>query len=140
MGIFKTGLWLAAAGVSGVAYMGAGETLPREEMVSAEFKESPTRRIAERFRVVLSGRDTGCDVRRGDSLSERKARLVFGAGCVTELPALAQVKYWSEDEDGSVAFTAEDGKVAVRFAAGDGHAFESFGAGAPLISLIAADD
>jgi hypothetical protein len=133
----KAGFWLVAAAAAGVAYAASGETPSSDEAMLAGLTETPGEVIAEQFRVVLSGRQTNCQIHKGDSLSVRKARLVFGAGCVAELPDLARVRYWSEETDGSVAFTAEDGKVAIRFAAGDGAAFESYGAGAPLISLIA---
>jgi hypothetical protein len=62
------------------------------------------------------------------------------ADCADELPNVANARFWSEQEDGSVAFIMEDGRVALRFAAGDGHAFETYEAGAPLISLIAKVD
>jgi len=139
MGVFKASVWLVAAAAAGAAYVASGEALPGDELLLSSAEERPAPAVAQQFRIVLSGRDTDCSIQRGESLSERKARLVFGAGCLAEMPQLAKVRYWSENADGSVAFTGEDGKVAVSFAAGDGPAFESYGAGTPLISLIAED-
>src|SRR5690606_12779850 len=104
-------------------------------LISAPEKNA-ARAVAERFRVVLSGTDTGCDVERGDDVSSQKARLIFGQGCSENLPDLEGARFWNENEDGTIAFTGEDGKVRIRFAAGDGLAYESYGAGAPLIALI----
>ncbi len=139
MGIIKAVAGLGAVAFAGVAYTVTNGGTPPGASPS-HTPDLQASRIAERFRLVLYGADTGCDVVKGDAVSAHKARLIFGADCATELPDLAAARFWSEQEDGSVAFMGEDGKVTARFAAGDGHAFESYGAGAPLISLIAQDD
>lgn len=135
MGIIK-----AAIGVGALAFVGAtiasspdGALPPAEAARTGSASE-----IAERFRLVIHGADTGCDVVKGGSVSAHKAQLLFGLGCAGELAEIADARFWTERDDGSVAFTAEDGRIAIRFAAGDGHAFESFGEGAPLVSLVAA--
>jgi hypothetical protein len=139
MGIIKAVAGLGAVAFAGVAYTMTNGVISPDAPAHLT-AELPASRVAERFRLVLYGADTGCDVVKGDAVSARKAQLTFAADCAAELPDLAVARFWSEQEDGSVAFMGEDGKVTARFAAGDGHAFESYGAGAPLISLIAQDD
>lgn len=128
----------AAVALAGFAYLGASEDLADQRMAASPTTQPPAaaQALAEHFRVVLSGEDTSCQVTKGDSLAGQKARLVF-AGCTGELADLANAHFWNDQEDGSVAFTGQDGRIAIRFAAGDGHAFESYGAGAPLVSLVA---
>lgn len=139
MGIFKAVAGLGAVAFAGVAYTMTNGGKPPDPPPAITV-DLPASQIAERFRLVLYGADTGCEVVKGETVSARKARLIFGADCAAELPDLAAAQFWSEQEDGSVAFMGEDGKVAIRFAAGDGHAFESYGTGAPLISLITQDN
>jgi len=138
MGFIKAGLGVGVAAFAGATLMlsDGPESGADRSPVAVEM---PARHAAERFRLVLSGNDTGCDVVKGDSISAGKARLIFDADCAGELPDIADSRFWTEEEDGSVAFTGEDGRVSIRFAAGDGHAFESYGVGAPLIALIAED-
>lgn len=139
MGIFKAVAGLGAVAFAGVAYTMTNGGIPPGASPSVE-PELTASEVAERFRLVLHGADTGCEVVKGDAVSAHKAHLIFGANCAEELPDLAAAQFWSEQEDGSVAFTGEDGRVAIRFSAGDGHAFESYGAGAPLVSLIVQED
>jgi ferric-dicitrate binding protein FerR (iron transport regulator) len=139
IGFIKAGLGLGGVAAAGVAFMLSDGSASLQHS-SAATENRPAVRLAERFRLVLYGADTGCEVVKGDSISVRKARLMFGADCADELPNVANARFWSEQEDGSVAFIMEDGRVAIRFAAGDGHAFETYEAGAPLISLIAKVD
>jgi hypothetical protein len=141
MSLFKAGFGISAIAAAGIAFMFSdGETLPRHEGLPAAEDRIPAKQAAERFRLVLSGMDTGCEVVKEDSLPAQNARVIFGPGCANEVPDLVDVRFWSEHDDGSIAFVQENGHVAVRFAAGDGHALESFGAGAPLISLIAEEN
>lgn len=135
----KAALSLAAVALAGVAYLGASEELADQRLAAPPIPdEQPTaaQALAEHFRVVLSGQDTSCHVTKGDGPAGQKARLIF-AGCTGELADLASASFWTDQADGSVAFTGQDGRIAIRFAAGDGHAFESYGAGAPLVSLVA---
>lgn len=128
MAIFKSGLAMVAVLATGVAY-GVSRSGP-DGLAPETFKSENS------YRVVLEGRDTGCDLTIGDGLSGDKAALAFGRQCADELPALAGARYWREGEDGDIALIGADGVVAMKFAAGDGIAYESFGAGAPLVSLV----
>lgn len=139
MGFFKAGLGAGAIVFAGAAFMLTGQGAPPdpEPSVAAPHADGQT---APRFRLLKSGAYAGCDVAGGERVSARKVLLKLAPGCVDELPELADARFWMEREDGSVAFVAEDGRVAIRFAAGDGFAYEAFGAGAPLVSLVAEGD
>jgi hypothetical protein len=104
MGVIKAVAGLGAVAFAGVTFMLADGMTPHR--TNDAIQDNAAGRVAERFRLVLYGADTGCEVVKGDSVSARKARLIFGAACADELPDLANARFWAEREDGSVAFTA----------------------------------
>lgn len=139
MGFFKAGLGAGAIVFAGAAFMLTGQGAPPDPEPSVAAPQ-PNGQAVLRFRLLKSGAYAGCDVAGGERVSAQKMLLKVGPGCADEVPELADARFWIEREDGSVAFVAEDGRVAIRFAAGDGFAYEAFGAGAPLVSLVAEGD
>lgn len=129
MAIIKSTMAMGAVLAVGVAYAVSGG-VPRQDAPAAAT-------AANSFHILLEGSDTGCEVTMGETPAAAKARLVFGKSCASAIPQLADALFWSESDDGSIAFTRVDGKVAMLFSAGDGVAYEAFGAGAPLLSLVA---
>lgn len=90
---------------------------------------------AETYRVLHSGRDTGCELGIAGRGGFEPAQLVLGNACARE-DALADLRFWTDRDDGTVELRDAQGRVALRLATGDGSAFEAFGAGAPLIMLV----
>src|SRR5690606_23266466 len=92
----------------------------------------------ERYTVLNSGRETGCEMRRDPTSAGNRSRLTMGDACAAQ-DSLADLHYWVDVEDGTVELIDAGGTVAVRLMAGDGNAFEAFGSGVPLIALVSAD-
>jgi len=133
MAIFKSGLPMIALMAVGVGYaISDGKALQGEAQAPALPPNS--------FRIVLQGSDTGCDVTLGGPAAQAKARLVFSNQCTDRLPSLAKAQFWRESSDGALAFVDDEGRVRMLFGVGDGVAYESFGAGAPLVSLVSLND
>lgn len=89
------------------------------------------------FRLQVGGDAGNCVVERGVLDMRGNANLTFNSACEDHYPRLAGARLWSEDADGTVAFTQENGAVVIEFSVSDGVAYQTFQPGAPLASLIA---
>lgn len=72
------------------------------------------------------GRAAECALGRGVSSGQGLSMLAPAPACARVHPAMARVRYWSEEADGSVAFLSADGETLIRFAVADGPGYESF--------------
>lgn len=86
------------------------------------------------FRLQVDGVEADCVVEAADGAG--KQPLSLGAACLDAVPGLAGARWWSEREDGSVAFVTDDGRVAAEFAVADGAAFESYAPRWPIMTLL----
>lgn len=129
MGILKPGAGLALLVVAGAVALAPDSPLKQTAL------ELDGNGGASRFRVLSSGRDTGCELGVPEPAEAGRLPLDLGGGCAAE-EMLSGLRYWSDKPDGTIELTDEQGFVAMRLAAGDGAAFEAFGAGAPLITLV----
>lgn len=90
----------------------------------------------QRYRLLVTGGDAGCDIARVGSHGRDKAGIVLAGSCAAA-PGFRELSYWLDRGDGSIALADADGEVRYSFAAADGAAYESYGAGVPLMALIA---
>lgn len=77
---------------------------------------------------------------RGASVSDGLSLLSAAPNCHRLLPGLEQAKFWREQNDGTVAFSANGIDPIVTFAAADGDGYESYAPALPLLSLAADGD
>lgn len=87
------------------------------------------------FRLVANGDEGNCAVTRGAPVSEGLSRLTVAPNCNRLLPGIEQAKFWREQDDGTVAFSADGIDPIVTFAVADGDGYESYAPTTPLLSL-----
>ncbi|MER8372622.1 hypothetical protein [Mesorhizobium sp. M1406] len=92
------------------------------------------------YRLVANGDEAACAVSRGAEISDGLALLTVAPKCRRLLPGIEQAKFWREQNDGTVAFSANGVDAIVTFAAADGDGYESYAPAAPLLSLAATGD
>lgn len=122
----------AALAVAMAASGGSGQRPVLDPTVVASIAR--TERDGRLFRLQVDGLDAGCLVAAADGAGKRP--LSVGAACLDAVPSLAGARWWSEREDGSVAFVTDDGHVAAEFAVADGAAFESYAPRWPIMTLL----
>ncbi|WP_027142804.1 hypothetical protein [Mesorhizobium sp. WSM3626] len=115
----------AAALFGGVQLFHAGGV----ESVGEEATPSDT------YRLVANGDEGACAVTRGASVSDGLSLLTVAPNCRRLLPGLEQAKFWREQNDGTVAFSANGIDPIVTFAVADGNGYESYAPALPLLSL-----
>ncbi|WP_425352269.1 hypothetical protein [Mesorhizobium sophorae] len=81
-----------------------------------------------------------CAVTRGASVSDDLSLLTMGPNCRRLLPGIERAKFWRQEQDGTVAFSANGVDPIVTFAVADGDGYESYAPAAPLLSLAATGD
>ncbi|MBL8582680.1 MAG: hypothetical protein JNL61_10700 [Rhizobiaceae bacterium] len=64
-----------------------------------------------------------------------RAEISLDPGCAKLFPELADVRFWRDEADGSMALAGADGHAIVRFAQADGAGYESYFPKLPLLSL-----
>jgi hypothetical protein len=120
-------VFIAAVAVFGgvqVFHGGSGE--------SAAEEATPTDNT---YRLVANGDEGACVVKRGASISQGLSLLTVAPTCRRLLPGIEQAKFWREEEDGTVAFSADGIDPIVTFAVADGDGYESYAPATPLLSL-----
>ncbi|RWC87553.1 MULTISPECIES: hypothetical protein [unclassified Mesorhizobium] len=120
----------AAALVGGVQLFHDGNG----ESVALEATPSNT------YRLVANGDGGACAVTRGASVSDGLSLLTVAPNCRRLLPGIEQVKFWRQQNDGTVAFSADGVDPIVTFAVADGDGYESYAPALPLLSLAADGD
>ncbi|TIT35275.1 MAG: hypothetical protein E5W65_13845 [Mesorhizobium sp.] len=120
----------AAALVGGVQLFHDGNG----ESVALEATPSNT------YRLVANGDEGGCAVTRGASVSDGLSLLTVAPNCRRLLPGIEQVKFWRQQNDGTVAFSADGVDPIVTFAVADGDGYESYAPALPLLSLATDGD
>lgn len=123
---------IAAGLLAAVAMVAAGYDGPKRPLAA---EHSPYSGRA--FQLQVGGDAGNCVVEKVDADMSGSARLTFNSVCEGLYPRIANASFWSESQDGSVAFTRADGAVVIEFSVSDGAAYESFQPGAPLAALIA---
>lgn len=89
------------------------------------------------YRLVANGDQGNCAVTRGASVSDDLSLLTVGPNCRRLLPGIERAKFWRQEQDGTVAFSANGVDPIVTFAVADGGGYESYAPAAPLLSLAA---
>ncbi|MFA6156177.1 hypothetical protein [Mesorhizobium sp.] len=89
------------------------------------------------FRLVANGDEGVCTVTRGASLSDGLSRLTVAPNCRGLLPGVERAKFWREQDDGAVAFSANGVDPIVTFSVADGDGYESYAPATPILSLAA---
>lgn len=92
------------------------------------------------YRLVANGDEGNCAVTRGASVSDDLSLLTVAPNCRRLLPGIERAKFWREEQDGTVAFSANGVDPIVTFAVADGDGYESYAPAAPLLSLAATGD
>ena len=87
------------------------------------------------YRLVANGDQGACAVTRGASISDGLSLLTVARTCRRLLPGIERAKFWREQNDGTVAFSANGVDPIVAFAVADGDGYESYVPATPLLSL-----
>ena len=87
------------------------------------------------YRLVANGNEGTCAVSRGAEISDRLSLLTVAPTCRRLMPGIERAKFWREQNDGTVAFSANGIDPIVTFAVADGDGYESYAPAAPLLSL-----
>ncbi|TGQ40700.1 hypothetical protein EN859_014165 [Mesorhizobium sp. M00.F.Ca.ET.216.01.1.1] len=89
------------------------------------------------FKLTANGDEAACAIRRGAEVSNGLSLLTVASNCRRLLPGIERAKFWREQEDGTVAFSANGNDPIVTFAVADGDGYESYAPALPLLSLAA---
>ncbi|CAN7175058.1 hypothetical protein [Mesorhizobium sp. LjRoot246] len=92
------------------------------------------------YRLIANGDEAACAVSRGAEISDGLSLLTVAPKCRRLLPGIEQAKFWREQNDGTVAFSANGTDPIVTFAVADGNGYESYAPALPLLSLAATGD
>ena len=87
------------------------------------------------YRLVANGNEGTCAVSRGAEISDRLSLLTVAPTCRRLMPGIERAKFWRDQNDGTVAFSANGIDPIVTFAAADGDGYESYAPATPLLSL-----
>ena len=87
------------------------------------------------YRLVANGDEGACAVSRGAEISDGLSLLTVAPTCRRLIPGIERAKFWREQNDGTVAFSANGVDPIVTFAVADGDGYESYAPAAPLLSL-----
>ena len=120
-----TALIAAAALVGGVQLFhdGNGQSVAKEATLS------------NAYRLVANGDEAACAVSRGAEISDGLSLLTVAPTCRRLLPGIERAKFWREQNDGTVAFSANGIDPIVTFSVADGDGYESYAPATPLLSL-----
>lgn len=92
------------------------------------------------YRLVANGDEASCAVKRGTEVSHGLSLLTVTANCRRVLPGIERAKFWREQDDGTVTFSANGIDPIVTFGVADGDGYESYAPALPLLSLAAGSD
>ena len=87
------------------------------------------------YLLTANGDEAACAIRRGADMSDGLSLLTVAPNCRKLLPGIERAKFWREEADGTVAFSANGIDPIVTFAVADGDGYESYAPAAPLLSL-----
>ncbi|RWM71398.1 hypothetical protein [Mesorhizobium sp.] len=108
---------------------GEGRTAPDEPTPSSDD-----------YRLVANGDEASCAVKRGTEISHGLSLLTVTGNCRRVLPGIERAKFWREQDDGTVTFSANGIDPIVTFGVADGDGYESYAPALPLLSLAAGSD
>jgi len=117
---------MAAAAVAGGVQLfhgGSGESIASETAPSSS------------YRLTANGDEAACAIRRGANMSDGLSLLTVAPNCRKLLPGIERAKFWREEADGTVAFSANGIDPIVTFSVADGDGYESYAPATPLLSL-----
>jgi hypothetical protein len=89
------------------------------------------------YKLVANGDEASCSVKRGTEVSYGLSLLTVAANCRRVLPGIEHAKYWREQDDATITFSANGIDPIVTFAVADGDGYESYVPALPLLSLAA---
>ncbi|MER8482781.1 hypothetical protein [Mesorhizobium sp. M1322] len=92
------------------------------------------------YRLVANGDEASCALKRGTEVSHGLSLLTVTANCRGVLPGIERAKFWREQDDGTVTFSANGIDPIVTFGVADGDGYESYAPTLPLLSLAAGSD
>ncbi|MER8365345.1 hypothetical protein [Mesorhizobium sp. M1348] len=92
------------------------------------------------YRLVAHGDEASCAVSRGAEISQGLSLLTVAPNCRRVLPGVEQAKFWREQDDGTVTFSANGTDPIVMFSVADGDGYESYAPALPLLTLASAGD
>lgn len=87
------------------------------------------------YRLVANGDEGACAVTRGATISDGLSLLTVAPNCRRLLPGIERAKFWRDQNDGTVAFSANGIDPIVAFSVADGDGYESYAPATPLLSL-----
>ncbi len=87
------------------------------------------------YRLVANGDEAACAVSRGAEIADGLSLLAVAPTCRRLLPGIERAKFWREQNDGTVAFSANGIDPIVTFSVADGNGYESYAPATPLLSL-----
>jgi len=87
------------------------------------------------YRLVANGDEGACAVSRGAEISDGLSLLTVAPTCRRLMPGIERAKFWREQNDGTVAFSANGIDQIVTFSVADGNGYESYAPATPLLSL-----
>ncbi|BCG84228.1 hypothetical protein MesoLj113c_03380 [Mesorhizobium sp. 113-3-9] len=102
---------------------GGGESVADETVPSNSYK------------LVANGDEGACAVTRGATISDGLSLLTVAPNCRRLLPGIERAKFWRDQNDGTVAFSANGIDPIVAFSVADGDGYESYAPATPLLSL-----
>ncbi len=89
---------------------------------------------------MANGDEASCAVKRGTEISHGLSLLTVTGNCRRVLPGIERAKFWREQDDGTVTFSANGIDPIVTFGVADGDGYESYAPALPLLSLAAGSD
>lgn len=104
------------------------------ESVAGETVQSGT------YRLTANGDEAACAIQRGAEVSEGLSLLSIAPNCRKLMPGIERAKFWREEQDGTVAFSADGIDPIVTFSVADGDGYESYAPATPLLSLATTDN
>ncbi len=87
------------------------------------------------YRMAANGGEATCAVSRGAFVSDGLSLLTVAPNCRRLLPGIERAKFWREQNDGTVAFSANGIDPIVTFSVADGDGYESYAPATPLLAL-----
>ena len=122
---------LLAGLVASVALFGGVQFLQGSDSRNNAGETAPT----GTYQLTANGNEAACAVHRGAEVSDGLSLLSVGPGCRKLLPGIEHAKFWREQADGTVAFSANGIDPIVSFGVADGDGYESYAPAAPLLAL-----
>ena len=92
------------------------------------------------YRLAANGEEATCAVKRGAEVASGLSLLTVASDCRLVFPGIERAKFWRDQDDGTVAFSANGVDPIVTFGVADGDGYESYVPTAPLLSLAAIDE